>query len=236
MDYWNDIKTRVPYLFTDNERFNQLIGKLESEIDEHQEILNHIQEHFQNGLEPSNYFSGALLSHLLWHYNHSIMFHVSLKLVNLSSAYIHLRVIFDNLASLLFILSEQDKREVRSERFFMHSKSEGRISSHPWYKTFKYNNKDLNLCTLCRLLTQYSQQEYKYNMSEKYSSIFRDGSIFIHPSSAWTGQWWMFDEKKQKHMLGYCVETRYFENIANEALQVFWIIKNIYKVFKDPIQ
>lgn len=231
MIYWDRIKKEMPDFSDEHKRLKKLYKNLETEIDHQQQIIDHIGHKFELRKEP-NFLGGALISHFFWHFNHSMMFYVAMKLANLSGAWIILRALFENFISLQFILSDTSQDKKLAEIFFEHSKAEDKKRFNVWYREVKRSNgKKLNLLMLCKDITDFSHKFYKYNAIAKYDKIFTEGSIFTHPSSLRTGQWWKYIENEKRFAIDYSVDIKQFDDAACEAIQIMKIFNEIYYNF-----
>jgi hypothetical protein len=229
--YWTGLKRTLPNFAQGHPRLLDLVRKLESSIDEHQDVLGRIQAEFDRRKEPTA-LGGAVIAHLLWHINHCMMFYASIRLANLSSAFIMLRSIFENFISMAFILSDNDPENRLAQLFFDHSQATDKTQFYAWYRRAqRADGKKHNLRSVCRQIAPFAEQDLDYPADGKYVEVYERASIFIHPNSQWTGQWWKYDEKTQRHYLEYSVAIEHFERATNEALRLMDIWNNIGRGF-----
>jgi hypothetical protein len=194
-------------------------------------VLANIQAEFDRRKEPTA-LGGAIIAHLLWHINHCMMFYTSIRLANLSSCYIMLRSIFENFVSMAFILSEREKEAALAQLFFDHSLTTDKTKYYAWYrKAQRADGKRHNLRSICRQIAPFTLRDLEYSADEKYEEVYEQASIFIHPDSQWTKQWWKYDAGSQRHFLEYSVAIEHFEKAAHEALLIMDIWNNIGRGF-----
>jgi len=231
MPYWDVLKKTLPNFALSHPRLLGLISQLEIAIDDQQRVLANIQAEFDRRKEPTA-LGGAIIAHLLWHLNHCMMFYTSIRLANLSSCYIMLRSIFENFVSMAFILSEREKEEALAQLFFDHSLTTDKNKYYAWYrKAQRADGKKHNLRSVCKQIASFTLRDLEYSADEKYEEVYEQASIFIHPDSQWTKQWWKYDAGSQRHFLEYSVAIEHFEKAAHEALLIMDIWNHIGRGF-----
>ena len=231
MPYWDGLKKTLPNFGQSHPRLLSLIQKLERAIDDHQPVLANIQAEFDRRKEPTA-LGGAIIAHLLWHINHGMMFYTSIRLANLSSCYIMLRSIFENFVSMAFILSNRDEENSLAQLFFDHSLLKDKTKFYAWYrKAQRPDGKKHNLRSVCKQIAPFTLRDLEYSVDEKYEEVYEQASIFIHPDSQWTKQWWKYDAASQRHFLEYSVAIEHFETAAHEALLIMDIWNHIGRGF-----